>query len=209
MKTIRVTAAVAILALPSLCFGNQKSEALEILGVSTNQTSMPKEDLEQLAREFSLQRDRDIEATVAEVLKAGGAAGRSTDPFGTLMGVPLKESAAGLSVEQMDQAEGEQAAKAAGEGFVMAIKGIDIRGVNPGRNEFLAGSDNVFEGDVVDISGSGGVFRLWIVEVGEDGVTVMDDKSRRTEKIPLSLGGPAISNTSWGASGSVKEAPPF
>jgi hypothetical protein len=168
------------------------------------------EETRQLAETYSLQRGRDIDVALSEIFRMAASSSRGTDPLGAPMGVPLKEPI-GADVDGGVEDGGAQGPEkgAVTDGFSSAVKGIDIRGINPGRSEFLSGSDNIFEGDVVDISGSGGVFRVWIVEVGEDGVVVMDDRSKQTEKIPLSIGGQGIAPRGWGASGTVEEAPPF
>jgi len=169
------------------------------------------EETRQLAETYSSQRGRDIDAALSEIFRMAGAASRGTDPLGAPMGVPLREPVGEDAQSGGGGADGgEDSDKGAmTDGFSSAVKGIDIRGINPGRSEFLSGSDNIFEGDVVDISGGGGVFRVWIVEVGEDGVVVMDDRSKQTEKIPLSIGGQVMTPRGWGASGTVEEAPPF
>lgn len=195
-------------------FGKDRVDAIEEIAAmegarTPGDPEQEREETKQLAATYLSQRNRDVDAMMNEIFRMSAAAGRSEDPLGAPMGVPLREP---ISVEATDGSEDSGQGEAGGamvEGFTAAAKGIDIRGVNPGRNEFLSGSDNIFEGDVVDVSGVGGVFRLWIVEVGEDGVVVMDDKSKRTEKIPLSLGGQTMVPRSWGASGTVEEAPPF
>jgi len=188
----------------------QKEEALDILSQTSPGDPVERpEDLAELAEEFSRQRVREIEDAINETFRMAGSSGRSSDPFGFPMGAPLKEEAVAVTDEQLDQQESERAAAEMAAGFGTAVRGIDIRGINPGKNEFLVGADNVYEGDVVDISGTGGVFRIWVVEVEDDGVTVMDDRSKKTEKIPLSLGVSSIPSSGWGAAGRVEEAPPY
>jgi hypothetical protein len=200
-----------LLFVCSVAYGqlDQADQALEFLQQKGGPVASEEENMASLAQEFYGRRAQEIRDMSNQVFRLSNSTGRRQDPFGLAMGEPLKKQVTDSSSEDFDQAEAQRMAAEASAGFGTAVRGIDIRGVNPGRNEFLVGVDNVYEGDVVDISGAGGVFRLWIVEVADDGVTVMDDRSKKTEKIPLSLGYPSVPNTGWGAAGKVEEAPPY
>lgn len=218
MKTTLLT----VILLGTVCgagaqFGQARLDALEEAGIAeggaagdTGETRGGDSDARQLAEAYASQRGRDMDTMLSEILRVAGAASRKEDPLGAPMGVPLREPVnQDLADEGADgEGRGMQRQDAA-EGFLTAAKGLDIRGVNPGRSEFLSGSDNIFEGDVVDISGAGGIFRVWIVDVEEDGIVVMDDKTKRTEKISLSIGTQNLIPQGWGANGKVGDAPPF
>lgn len=218
MKIFLIIALVCASGTTHAQFGKARADAIAVGldGGEPQDAAATEESASQaeaaLAAEYSTQRDREISEAISQIFQMAGVSTRSTDPFGAAIGVPLREAVASPGDDTGVEGESESAASAVQqvrEGFSTAVRGIDIRGVNPGRGEFLSGSDNIFEGDVVDISGSGGVFRIWVVEVSEDGVTVMDDRTKRTEKVTLTLGIQPISPRGWGANGTVMEAPPF
>lgn len=164
---------------------------------------------EDLAGEYAFQYRQTTQERLSRLFQNSIAATRQTDLFGAPMGSPLRDATVKKAKTQDEGAEEAEEMRKIQEGFGGAVRGLDIRVVNAGRREFLCGADNIFEGDVLDLSSGTGMYRVWIVSVKPDGITFMDGKSRQTETVPLSLDAPAVKTRSWGAVGKASEAPPF
>jgi hypothetical protein len=189
-------------ALSQLGVAQGREEAL-----SSMEADRPmSQSLDALANDYAFQYRQQTQERLNRMFQNSSGAVRETDPFGAPMGTALRQQVA-RTVDD-ESAEHEEARRAM-EGFGTAVRGLDIRGINPGRKEILCGADNVFEGDVMDISTPGGIFRVWIVAVKPDSVTFMDHISQQTETITLSLDAPSMTTRNWGPSGTINEAPPF
>lgn len=174
-------------------------QAGEVGGV---QTRSP----ETLANEYAFQYRQMTQERLSKIFQNSAGAVRDTDPFGTPMGTALRQQAVR---DKTEEGAIDEAKRAAMEGFGNAVRGLDIRGVNSGRKEFLCGVDNIFEGDVLDISFGSGIYRAWIVSVKPDSITFMDHSSQQSETIPIGLDAPAVNIQRWGSSGNLEDAPPF
>lgn len=177
-------------------------QAGESGGASGGSTRSP----EMLANEYAFQYRQMTQERLSKIFQNSAGAVRDTDPFGTPMGTALRQQAVR---DKTEEGVADEAKRAAMEGFGNAVRGLDIRGVNSGRKEFLCGVDNIFEGDVLDISFGSGIYRAWIVSVKPDSITFMDHSSQQSETISIGLDVPAVNIQRWGSSGNLEDAPPF
>lgn len=161
---------------------------------------------EMLANEYAFQYRQMTQERLNKIFQNSAGSVRQVDPFGTAMGTALRQQTAR---SEQDEGAEQEADRQAREGFGSAVRGLDVRGVNPGRKEFLCGADNIFEGDVLDVSFGSGIYRAWVVSVKPDSITFMDHVSQQTETIPISLDAPSMTPRNWGPSGSLSDAPPF
>jgi hypothetical protein len=184
----------------------ERNEALELLD-SQAQAPAAAKSMEDLASDYAFQYRQELQSRLSSLTQNSAAATRETDPFGTPLRTTLRDQDE-TKPEDLATPD-EQAAQQARQNFGQAVRSLDIRAVNPGRKEFLSGADNVFEGDIMDISSGNGIYRVWIVAVKDDGVTFMDYRSRQTETVPLNLDAPRVTGRPWGAAGSAQDAPPF
>jgi len=161
---------------------------------------------EMLANEYSFQYRQMTQDRLNKIFQNSAGSTRQVDPFGTSMGTALRQQTGREQAESQGEAEAEKQAR---EGFGNAVRGLDVRGINPGRKEFLCGADNIFEGDVMDISYGSGIFRAWVVSIKPDGITFMDHVTQQTETVPVSLDAPSMRTRNWGPSGNLVDAPPF
>jgi hypothetical protein len=183
-----------------------RNEALDLID-SQAQAPAADKSLEDLAADYAFQYRQELQSRLSRLAQSSAGATRETDPFGAPLRTTLREQE---QTKPEDVASpDEQAAQQARQNFGQAVRGLDIRAINAGRKEFLSGADNVFEGDIMDISSGSGIYRVWIVAVKDDGITFMDYRSRQTETVPLSLDAPAVPGRPWGATGGVQDAPPF
>lgn len=161
---------------------------------------------EMLANEYAFQYRQMTQDRLNKIFQNSAGSVRQLDPFGASMGTALRQQAGRQQTEGEGEAEAERQAR---EGFGNAVRGLDVRGINPGRKEFLCGADNIFEGDVMDISYGSGIFRAWVVSIKPDGITFMDHVTQQTETVPVSLDAPSMRTRNWGPSGDLVDAPPF
>lgn len=203
---------VSVLVLLTLAAeGKTQSEGFVSAGrdaaLGAIQSEIPQsQSPEILANEYAFQHRQRTQERLNKIFQNSAGSVRQVDPFGTSMGTALRQQ---VARNQTDEGAEAEAARQAREGFGTAVRGLDVRGVNPGRKEFLSGSDNVFEGDVLDISFGSGIYRAWVVSVKPESITFMDHVSQQTETIPISLDAPSMSTRAWGPSGTLSDAPPF
>lgn len=162
---------------------------------------------ETLASEYAFQFRQDMQNRLSRLSQNSVAGTRDTDQLGAPMRSTLREEEK-READELSTPD-QLAAQQAKENFGQAVRGLDIRAINPGRKEFLSGADNVFEGDIMDISSGSGIYRVWIVAIKDTGITFMDYRSRQTETLPLQLDAPSVPTRPWGAAGGSQDAPPF
>lgn len=175
-----------------------------------NEAATTTDNVSGLADEYATKRNQEIRDRMEKLSQTSLSRTRARDPFGAPIGGMLRQpETPKVEASSFKKNDDKKAVDAEASGFSAAVQRMDVRCVNVGRKEFLCGADNIFEGDIVDISGSQSIYRVWVVSVSETGIILMDSKSRQTEVIKNGTDVTSPKTTNWGAKGEAKDIPAF